>query len=239
MVSTCWGHWKMNEASGNALDALGVRDLTQTGTVPAQAGGKINGARGAYSTSNYFSRANGTFLSTQNFSIACWVKCINTTIGTRDVFANWGAATNNFQLYLGYGITSGKFSFIVGKYGVGLSLWIDVTQALTLNAWYWICGTYNASTGAGTFTVNNAAPGTDTYTNGAAVAPTTLYFGVEGPSSGPSSPSDNFYIDDLRLYTDVLTSDEKTFIYNSGSGTESELGGAAKFRHFGKFWWKK
>ena len=68
------GWWKLDEASGSAVDSHGSNTLTQTGTVGA-ATGKIDGARD-FSTSNYFSIASNASLSTGDisFSLACWAK---------------------------------------------------------------------------------------------------------------------------------------------------------------------
>ena len=68
--------WEMDEASGDAIDAHGSNDLTDTNTVAAAAG-KINGARD-FETGNSecFLLADNTDLSMGDidFSITAWVQ---------------------------------------------------------------------------------------------------------------------------------------------------------------------
>lgn len=230
MVSTCWGHWKMNEANGNALDALGVRDLTETGTVPAQ-GGKINGARGLFSSSNYFTVSHGTtFSDAQDISVCAWVQCKNDASDDQTWIVTDETA-NEFVFWFSY--YSNLFTLQVGKSGVAA---YNATKSVALvsDAWYWVCGTYNAATKKANIYVNNVVGTEASYAVSGATASDNFYFG-----NGYGRPCDNFYIDDARIYSNVLTSTEMAFIYNSGSGTENELAAAPKFRRFGKFWWKK
>lgn len=232
MVSTCWGHWKLNEANGNALDALGVRDLTETGTVPAQTG-KINGARGTYSASNHFGITATAFSSNDSFSFCAWVNTPSGSAGNE-----WWIATNSAsgKLMVSLCFHNGKLMFYFEDYSV-YGVYASKTISWVANTWYWVCGTYNGSTKEINVYFNNVVGTSATYVGNLSAAATIIWMGVA--YAGSDFAATHFYIDDARIYSNVLTSTEMAFIYNSGSGTESELSGAAKFRHFGKFWWKK
>lgn len=45
IIDNLVSYWKLDEASGNALDAHGSNTLIETSGAIAAAGGKINGAR--------------------------------------------------------------------------------------------------------------------------------------------------------------------------------------------------
>ena len=45
LIDSLGGYWKMDEASGDALDSHGSNNLTDNDTVAASTDGKINGAR--------------------------------------------------------------------------------------------------------------------------------------------------------------------------------------------------
>ena len=90
-------HWKLDETTGNALNALdSTYDFTETGTVPAAAG-KLDGCRGVFSTSNYFALNNAKY-DTQKFLVEGW---FNTSAASDKVIMAKGIfATGGWQIYL-------------------------------------------------------------------------------------------------------------------------------------------
>ena len=70
-------YWKLDEASGDALDSHGTNNLTVNGSI-GTAAGKIGSARDLESSGSdqYFSLADNASLSTGDidFSVAGWVK---------------------------------------------------------------------------------------------------------------------------------------------------------------------
>lgn len=74
---TILSHWKLDEGTGNAIDALGALDLTEAGTV-GSAVGKFNGCRTSFvSGTNYFGgglSGSATDYDTNNFVIEIWFK---------------------------------------------------------------------------------------------------------------------------------------------------------------------
>lgn len=198
MVSTIFRHYKLNEASGNAIDSsANLVDATETGTVPAQAGGKISGARGVYSTLNYFTALqNNTFSSSQDMSICCWVKYIGPH-NEHEFFVTNDAATNCFNLYFCRLDTT---DWVFGWWKAGQSgIFARKTQNLTEGTWYWMCGTYNASTGAEELYIDNVNVSSKTYNQGNAAADGNFTIGAFY-----DYPAAHFYIDDLRIYTNVF-----------------------------------
>lgn len=90
-------HWKMDEITGNALNSRqtsGTYNLTQSGTVPS-ATGKINQARGPFSTSNYFTWGAGgsstTIYDVQTFLLEAWFKTSATGV------LQWIIGKNNYS----------------------------------------------------------------------------------------------------------------------------------------------
>jgi hypothetical protein len=82
-----------------------------------------------------------------------------------------------------------------------------------------------STNGSGTWTVykNNVSQtltGSSSWTPSATTYNSTSDFSFNGGSNG-----DPVFIDDLRIYNEVIDSTERAFIYNSGSGTQSDSGG--------------
>ena len=73
--SGVYSHWKLDEASGNAIDARGNHELTQVGTVSSGAG-KVGTSRGGYTTGNYFTDNNDADneLGGDRFLVEGWFK---------------------------------------------------------------------------------------------------------------------------------------------------------------------
>ena len=215
MVSTIWGHYKLNEATGNALDSSGnSNDLTENGTVPSQTG-KITNARGVFASGNYFQRTSITgFDNTQSFSITGWLYAVSVAAGDKYAIVAEGTS-GTFQLFIDY--NDPNLIFKVGKNGVAVDT-ASVAGNFSAGNWYWFSCTYNGSTGAMEVDVNNSgSPGTGTYEQGVTATFPTIVFAAYNTLT-------TYYLDDVRIYTDVLTSDEMDFIYNSGNGTENNLG---------------
>ena len=224
-----WRWWKLDEATGDAIDGSdNLDDLTENGTVPAQTG-KVNGARGVYSLSNYFDNSSFSgFASTQSFSISFWAYCAIDPTTVLNSFAYFGQTGNEFQSFFRY--QSGTWYFIAGKYGAGTDS-SSKALAASVGNWYWVSITYNGSTGAMEIDVNNSGtPGTGTYSQVAANAFTSFILGHEG-----GTPTSHFYLDDFRFFDFVLSSSQKSELYNSGSGSAAPLGGEGKYE-FG--WWR-
>ena len=197
--------YAMDEASGNLVDRKGTYNLTQNGTVSSQTG-KISGARGGYSDSNYFS---GSFINTRNknndFSISFFFKTTEST-GYK-YFLN--PTTNLAQPVVGFDIRSGTIWVAAYDLGYGVSF--------TSNTWHHIVLTWDGTNKVGkaykdgSFVANLAG----TITASSANWGGTIYIG-RAFNAGYNGGST--YIDELNFWSTVLSASDVSTLYNSGNG---------------------
>jgi len=229
-------HYKLNESSGNAIDSSeNSSDATESGTVPSQTG-KINNSRGAYTTSNYFTVNQGnTFDYSQDISISLWAYTSSIPEGGGDAYDLFLATPSTAgQLHIDLGWQVDGFYFYVYKEGSG-GISAKKTLSLSSDTWYWLTATFNSSTNDINIYVDNVAGTGASYSQGSTTAANTFYVGL---NAGGFVANDDFYLDDLRFYNAVLTSDERALIYNSGNGTEDSIAppSTPTFSDFNLFW---
>lgn len=199
-------HYLFDTATG-FNDSTGSDNFSNSlGTINAS--GKINqGFRFEYLTMMPTSTANNLLPTSGAFTIAFWMN------------ENFGGA--------------GLLLFTVGDMSVavyGKSSEIGVYQTGS-GTFYFprTGGSYThyiiSTNGSGTWTVykNNVSQtltGASSWTPNATTYNSTSDFSFNGGSNG-----DPVFIDDLRIYNEVIDSTERSFIYNSGTGTQADSGG--------------
>jgi hypothetical protein len=199
-------HYLFDTATGFNDSTGSDNFVNTTGTINAS--GKINqGFLFEYITNFPTSTANNLLPTSGAFTIAFWMN------------ENFG----------GYGLllfTVGDMS--VSVYGKSSEIGVYQTGSGTF---YFprTGGSYThyiiSTNGSGTWTVykNNVSQtltGTSNWTPNATTYNSTSDFSFNGGGNG-----DPVFIDDLRIYNEVIDSTERAFIYNSGSGTQSDSGG--------------
>jgi Concanavalin A-like lectin/glucanases superfamily len=124
--------WKLNEASGDAVDSKGANNLTDTGSCPSVAG-KIATARGFNGTTQYFLSSSSAGLSPANtdFTISCWVYLTDISVNSYIISKTGGADEYIIQFD-----PSGVFQFTVysGSYATVSSDAIGIA----VNTWYFL-----------------------------------------------------------------------------------------------------
>lgn len=199
-------HYLFDTATGFNDSTGSDNFVNTTGTINAS--GKINqGFRFEYLGMMPTSTANNLLPTSGAFTIAFWMN------------ENFGGA--------------GLLLFTVGDMSVavyGKSSEIGVYQTGS-GTFYFprTGGTYThyiiSTNGSGTWTayknnVSQTLTGTSNWTPNATTYNSTSDFSFNGGGNG-----DPVFIDDLRIYNEVIDSTERSFIYNSGSGTQSDSGG--------------
>lgn len=215
-------YFKMDEVSGNLLDAHGSNDLTEHGTVGSTTG-IINNARNSFSGSNYFTHADNADLSAgdTDFTFSAWVYVPAGYYNRRTVLAkdSTGNAAEYYfyhdsntekivwQVYAGTGYTNGAAISSSGTFPrdvlVHVIVWHD-----SVNNQIGMC--FN---GVDETPVSHSAgvlDGTDTFYLGSDV--------YAQPFPGP--------IDETGMWRRVFTSQERSDLYNGGAGLAySSFGG--------------
>jgi hypothetical protein len=215
-------YWKLDESSGDAVDLMGVNNLTNTNTVGYAAALINNGADfGTSNTNKRLTRADSIGItSTSAFSISGWVK-LRTEIssGTYGLFSlktsgsPWAGRRIEYQ----YNAGTRRLAFIVHSQTVA-----TVTYNITLGTsdFYHLTITYSGGT-AGTITayVNGVSQGTATanITNNFVTTPETTIASYEASSFA------SIYADEVGIWNRALTTDEISILYSNGNGRQVNI----------------
>lgn len=222
-------YWKLDEASGNALDAHGSNPCTEENGV-ASGAGKINTSRTfVAANSEDFVHASNASLQTGDidFTVGVWVNPGNiTTLQT--LMSKWGDGTNKeWGLFLN-GVGDG-----IGDYGFIL---VDAAQNQTtvratdptdpipaIGVWDFIVAWHNAAANTLNIQVNNGVVNSVSYSAGTVVGNAPFRLGALGDTP------DIFFsgsLDEAFFAKRVFDATDRTALYNSGAGFAYAWGNA-------------
>ncbi len=200
-------YYEMDEASGDALDSIGALDLTDHNSV-GTAAGKINTARDFESLSlNYFDISDSTFSpGDTDFTFACWIKAESLVNFSKNNSTDREFAlfydTNNNQIWWGCYDNSASQKTAQN------------TASISTGTWYHVVCWHDSVADQIGVTVNAGTPFTASISGGVRQ--------ISGPFQVGASTSQVLYwdglIDELGYWSRVLTSQERTDLYNGGSG---------------------
>lgn len=210
-------YWKLDEASGNALDSHGSNNLTDTSTVGATTG-KINGCRDfEVSASEYFSIADNASLSVGDidFAVSGWVN-IESSGAQRGIIGHWTVSGNRSWIFT-YSSFLNRFLFLVSNDGTAsVSVTANAFGAPALGTWCHFQAWHDSVANTINIQINNGAINSTSHSSGV--------FDSSGLFAIGSNLDGNLHfdglIDEVGFWKRVLTSDERTALYNSGNGLE-------------------
>jgi hypothetical protein len=221
--------FELDEASGNAIDSVGSNDLTETsGTIGAAAGpGGVGGSRDFEAgETEYFTIDDNADLSMGDidFTVEAWVN-LETTPGTEMVILNhWGG------LARGYALVVSSASLFVWRVGSGAGATRGTATATTFGspstgAWHQVIASHDAAANEVAITVNAGTPEAAATTG--AAGESNLAFRI-----GATTNNQDYFdgkIAKVRLWKRVLTSGERTQLYNGGDGLAyADFGGGGE-----------
>ena len=236
LIDNLVSYWKLDEASGTRYDSHGSNDLSDNNTVTS-ATGKV-GTAAEFNDSNleYLSCTSNTSLQTGDidFTIAAWVYRVAGGQGYDDhVYVSKDSASNREFVLASSEYYGANYTFF--QYGANVA----TISGLTVNTWHFLVGWYDslanllyvqlddgtpASVSASGFTVGSAD-----FRIGA-----RAYSGAEGYCKGK--------IDEVGFWKRVLTSGERTQLYNGGSGLAYPFSSGSKgglFLPRRSYFWKR
>lgn len=225
LTTSLESYWKLDEASGNALDADGSNAMTETSGTIGTTTGKINGARDFEDAdTEYFVITDNASLSTGDidFTLAAWVQ-----FESEQAFgAPWGKyASGQSEYQLFYQSATDRFVFRVSSDGSNNT---DATSnnfgATSVGVWYYIVCWHDATANTINIQINNTTANSVAHTTG--VFNSTSSFGL-GARGDASLPWDGL-IDEAGFWKRVLTTDERTSLYNGGAGLAYPFASTAK-----------
>lgn len=210
-------YWKLDEASGSRDDSHGTNHLTDNGSVGSGTG-KI-GTAADITTTTYLSCADNAALSTGDidFTISVWCKADSFSGAYGQVLSKWSTDDANNEYLIDYtSDTTQTFRFGVRSGTTfGSVSWSSSASTAT---WYHIVAWHNATSNEILISVNNGTPVSAAWSIGVNDGDSTFMIGALGGFSGNVESHFDGLIDEVGFWKRVLTSDERTSLYNGGSG---------------------
>jgi hypothetical protein len=224
--------WELEEASSGRNDSFGDNVLSSANGTSRSAG-KVGFAADFERSSSQFLLADNSVplqMGDIDFTIAAWVKLeskagsmsivakdVNSPANSRDYTLDFDFASLMFRFYINGG---GAADLIVSS--------ADVFDP-ALATWFFLVAWHNAAADTLNLQINDGTPNSHT-TNGAVPQTSNApfyvgaraYFGFEDFFDG--------LIDQVMVWKRVLTSDERTALYNGGNGVSyADLGIRRRF----------
>jgi hypothetical protein len=220
-------YWKLDEPSGNALDAHGGNTLTENGTV-GSAAGRINSARDfEQADTDFFERGDSAELSTGDvdFTLQAWVNA-ESFASYPSIVTKGGASDREY----GLSYESNRFRFSVSSDGTS---WTGVVAADDFGApstgtWYHVVGWHDSVNNQIGISVNGVAT-TASYSGGAIDGAGAFRVGAYWSEADGNGRWDGL-IDEVGLWKRVLSAAERSALYNGGLGLAYPFAGAAPAR---------
>jgi hypothetical protein len=202
--------WELEEASGTRADALGVSTLTSNNAVGSTTGKVGQAATFVAASSQSLSHADSATLSMPagtSFTIQTWVNLTDVS-GTYIVIAK-----GNVSAPMEYGLYFDATPHLNFRVADGTHLdtvtWSGTPTSAT---WYHIIAWYDNGGASIGLAVNAGSADTGSST-GSHDTTETFFLGDDGASRFM-----NGTIDQVGIWTRVLTSGERTTLYNGGAG---------------------
>lgn len=226
-------HWKLNEASGTRVDSEGSNDLTDNNTV-TQATGKIGDAADFEDANEEsLSIADNADLSAGDidFTIAGWFYLDDKTRSLRMV-NKWLGAGSQREYVVGYTPSAtDRLFFQVSSDGSDFpSIKADSFGAVSTGVWIFIVAWHDATANTINIQVNNGTVDSSAHTAGVFNGTSAFRLGGVPEESGQFLDG---RIDSVSFWKRVLTSTERTNLYNGGSGFDHPFTSEAAVRSFG------
>jgi len=213
--------WRLGEASGTRVDSVGSNDLSDNNTV-TQATGRINNA-GQFTLANseYLSIVDNTDLSTGDidFSASVWVYLDTQPATSMDILTKFLPTGNQREYALWWNTSDDRFKFLVDPDGTSASLTLVVADNFgdtSTGTWYNILVTHDATANQISIAVNDGTPNTASHTAGVFDSTATFRIGARGDDVEYC----DCRIDAVGFWKKVLSSAERTELYNAGNGLE-------------------
>ncbi len=214
LLTSLISYWKLEEASGNRVDSHGSNTLSPNGT-PGNAAGKIGNALAlATASSQYLNIADNATLSvaSTSFTFTGWIYLASDMVGAILSKDNEGLDRE----YLMYRHTDGNVYWEVFDSG-GATYARALVAGPALTTWAFFAAWFDASTSKVSLSINNGAANT----SGGTVTP---WDGTEDFRIGAHAGATPIYfdgrIDEVGYWKRVLTANERTMLYNGGTGMQ-------------------
>jgi Concanavalin A-like lectin/glucanases superfamily len=219
------GHYALDEASGTRLDSTANSyDLTESGGTTSSTTGKISSAAVFTAVSDRFLVASASSIyqyADTDFTIQAWVN-LTTKSATQRIITKFGASHGEYQLRYNSGADTFEF-YVWGTSGYGSQGLVSTSSGISTGTWYHLICHHDATANEIAITTNAGTPVTTSHSTGTYTSTDLLRL---GDSNDYNEPPD-LALDEVGFWSRVLTSGERTSLYNGGSGFAYPFSGGA------------
>jgi hypothetical protein len=219
LTSSIISYWPLNETGGDRSDAYDSNTLTDNATVLSATGKKGNAADFESGTSEFLEIADNDALSTGDidFTISAWVKIENKPSLNSAILSKQNDTTvrEYYLIYTGSGVTD-RFRFNLQN-SSGTSVCETSADSLgspSEGSWYFIVAWHDATANTCNIQVNGGT--VDSVSETGVASDTAANFRVGALNTTESNFFDGL-IDEVGFWKKVLSSTERTDLYNSGN----------------------
>jgi hypothetical protein len=224
------GSYKLDEATAaSAVDYSGnSRTLTDTGSVAAEASGKVGAAKSwSSASSQHLAAASGSIFHyvDADFTISIWVK-LDDLSTSYCLWSKNNNTSNNRQYRVQFNITEGRFKFFGSTDGVNLDVQLvaNSSGALSAGVWYHVLTWYDATNDILGMRINDGVADTLSHAGGFFNGNEPFRLGNFVGSPGSIIVNKlNGDLDALHIWNRVLSRTEQSMVYNLGNGIEHDF----------------
>ena len=220
LATNLGSYWELEEASGTRVDSHGSNDLTDVNTVGTATGIQGNGADFERSNTEYLISSTGPGI-TGDWSISFWLKQESQTINQWPI-TSYTSGEGGILLRVN---SDGKLFAQFGNGGT-VSKTVTTASQITIGSWYHVVFTSDVSAGTNGYTVyvngSSVALTADTSTATSVGAQANMTIGALGAGTQPFDG----VIDEVGIWSRILSASDVTTLYNSGAGIPYDAGGA-------------
>lgn len=205
-------HWKLDEASGTRADSHGTNNLTDVNTVTSAAGVLGNAAEFTAANSERLSIASNATLQMGpiDFTLCAWVY-LNGTGTSRTIMSKGN------EYWLEYSSTGPQFRFAyVDSGGNTRDVFASTFGSPSSGSFNFVVAWYESATQTLYIQVNNGTVDSEVQVNPVNAAAGALF--ALGSRNGAVFHDGR--TDAVGVWKRILTSDERTRLYNSGAGLD-------------------
>lgn len=207
-------YWKLDESSGNAADSAGSN--TATNNSVTYGAGKINNGAVFNASANFTDSATGFPTGTTSRTVNIWWKTNALPGGVNDYAMFYWGVNSSGQMnlcFLGWNETAN----MLGYHGNGADYRVDVDGLVTTGVWYMATFVYD---GTQAHIYHN---GSQIGTGGNVTWNTGSGNGEIGSGQGGGNKW-NGMLDEIGIWSRVLSDTEITELYNAGAGLQYPFG---------------
>lgn len=231
LLTSLVGYWTLDEASSTRADSTAnANTLTDNNTVTQAVGKVTNAAQFTAANSEWLSHTDNAALSTGDidFTIACWCYFDTVTGGDagRVLVSRFLTGGNQREYALYYNLAdhtpNNRFTFAVSS--AGTSATVTNLNATTFGAastatWYFVVAWHDSVNNTLNIQINNGTVDSAAYSAGVfdSTAPFALGSLFTTNATTPLYRMDG-RIDEVGFWKKVLSSTERSTLYNSGNG---------------------